>query len=347
MSAPLRSVLMGLGRVGLGYLDDPKLTRFYRYIAHAQVLVEHPEFDWIGAVDPDPQARAAAAARWPELRIEATPASLNSDAPEVVVDAAPPSDRRARLEMFPTARALLVEKPLGASAIAARAYVEAASARRALVQVNLWRRCDALFSRWADGGLRAEIGEIQGGLVVYGGGVRNNGVHCVDFVRMTLGEPLWVQALAARPVSHHAADPDINFVLGFPGGRVVTVMAVDFGRYREIGMDFWGTDGRLQIMNEGLTIRRHARRDNRSTTGADEIDDVGDPLQSCVGTALYDVYSDLADAIRKGRQPRSDLRNAWRSTMLVETIVQSLEIGAQRLPWSERLALIDAGETAT
>ena len=177
--------IAGFGKIAAGYAADPVMARHYRYTTHSQVLLAHPRFDWIAAVDPTPDARAAAA-RLKDVETAATGADLKMgrDA-DILVLATPPGP--ARLELlaaFPKLKAVLVEKPLGRTLDEARAFLDACAARNILVQVALWRRADPAFRALAEGDLAKRIGALQTGHAVYGNGLHNNGVHMVDVIRM-------------------------------------------------------------------------------------------------------------------------------------------------------------------
>lgn len=324
-AAPLKTALVGFGRIAAGYADDPAMARYYRYATHAQVLAAHDAFELVAAVDPEPHSREAARTRWGAAVAAADAAQLGSGAAEVevLVLATPPDARLSALDAFPNVKAVLVEKPLGTTIEDSARFVEACRARGVLVQVNLWRRADERFRALAAGELARLVGTPQGACGIYGNGVLNNGVHMVDFVRMLLGEVEAVQAIGRRSVSRGPLPGDTNpaFALELAGGAVASFLPVDFADYRENGLDVWGSGGRLAIQNEGLTLLHYPRRVNRATTGEHEIAcDEPTVLASTVGEALYHLYTNVAEALRSGAPLVSPADSALRSTLVVEAI---------------------------
>ncbi|MCG8509229.1 MAG: Gfo/Idh/MocA family oxidoreductase, partial [Rhodospirillales bacterium] len=90
------------------------MARHIKYQAHAQVLRDHPDFDWQAVIDPDPQARRAARDDWGIPIAVARPQDLPpSFEPEVAILAVPPAPRSELVRDLPTVKALVVEKPLG------------------------------------------------------------------------------------------------------------------------------------------------------------------------------------------------------------------------------------------
>jgi len=323
-----RTALVGLGRIGATYADDPLTRRHYRYASHAQVLAEHPSFALEAAVDPDPAAVAQAQARWGIAHaVSSLPELVARYDPEVLVLATPPSARIGAIEACPGVKAVLCEKPLGGTLEEARAFLDLCEARGTLVQVNLWRRCDVLSRKLAAGELDAMIGRPQAVRGLYGNGLLNNGTHLIDFCRMLFGDVASVSAHGPMTVPSNVAlagDVDVACTLSFASGVSGVLQPLDFGRYREIELDVWGESGRLEIANEGLSVRFSPRRAHRALGGADEIAvDAPESLASTVGDALLRVYDNLAAALRGDEGLLSSGASAWQSAVVVEAIRRS------------------------
>lgn len=326
----LRTVLVGLGRVGAGYADDPVMARWIPYATHAQVLSDHPAFDWGAVVDLSEEARARAAARWGVPRAAATVDRIAAEyGPEVAVLATPPGPRMAIVEGLPGLRAVVVEKPLGRNVAEAEEFLALCEERSILVQVNLWRRADQQFRGLAGGGLRAEIGEVQAAFALYGNGLMNNGTHLVDFVRMLVGEFEVVQALPGPARSLTGVlegDVDVPFSARLAGGIPASFLPLDFSSYREVGLDVWGKAGRLAVLQEGLSISSYPRVENRSAAGEFEIaSDQPRRLDSTVGDAFYRLYTNLAEAIAEDRELWSPGPTALRSEQVIQAVLESVK----------------------
>lgn len=333
-SAPLPTVLVGLGRVGVGYAEDPVMAKTIRYAAHAQVLAEHPAFDWKAVVDPSKEARDRATARWPVPFTAATAEVLAQQySPEVAVLATPPEARMSSLEALPTVRAVMVEKPLGRTAAEAEEFLALCAERSIVVQVNLWRRGDEQFRALARGGLRAHIGDPQAVFGLYGNGIVNNGTHMVDLVRMLVGEFEAVNALPAlaRPirgatVGAIGGDIDVPFAAQLSGGVSLAFLPLNFQHYREVGVDIWGTSGRMSILHEGLTLLVYLRTENRWASGEREIaSDRAVTQRSTIGHAFYHLYTNLADALNSGSELWSPGEAALRTERIIDAVRLSVE----------------------
>jgi predicted dehydrogenase len=335
VSRRFRTALIGLGRIGSTYAEDPLIAKRYRYASHAQALVDHPAFAWDAAVDPNSAALASAKERWGfKYGAHSMAKLLENYQPEIIVLATPPSAYTPTISECPELKAVLCEKPLGSSFSDAQKFVDLCAARDILVQVNFWRRCDVFYRQLAAGELSAMIGKAQMVNGCYGNGLFNNGSHLVDFCRMLFGEIVEVAALGS-PV-HRAGFPldndfDVACRLGFANGGMAVLQPLDFSHYREIGLDIWGERGRLELLNEGLTNRLSRRATHRALGAANEIVlDAPEALPSTVGAALLQVYDNLAAVLLGEGELLSPAASALHTTQVIEAIETAGKLGSLR-----------------
>lgn len=327
----LRTALIGLGKVGAGYAEDPVMARYYPYATHAQVLTDHPAFSWEAVVDVSDEALAYARARWQLPLMATSVADLHQEGIEVAIIATPPAIRLAVLQQLPDLRAVIVEKPLGQTVEEAQKFLAECERRHILVLVNYWRRADETFQQLANGRLEELIGMPQAILGIYGNGLLNNGSHMVDFVRMLGGEVEDARALGdPEPGGPIPGDMQVAFQLSLSSGVIATLHPVRFAHYRENSLDIWGERGRLSIDQEGLRITYYPVQAHRAMLGEHEVaSDRAQPLISTVGHAFYHLYSNLADALWEGTPLWCDGKTALESERIIGTIVHSAH--AQRL----------------
>jgi len=314
--------------MGSTYADDPLTQRYYSHASHAAVLAEHPAFAWEAAVDPDASALTQAQARWGFKHGATSIGDLVSRYdPEVLVLATPPSANYRAVKSCPNLRAVLCEKPLAHTFAEARALLDLCNERGILLQVNYWRRGDSYYRRLAKGELTALVGkpEIINGF--YGNGFSNNGSHLVDFCRMFFGKIVGIRALG--PVLRRgelplADDFDVACILYFENGAEATLRPLDFKNFREIGLDIWGSTGRLELLNEGLTGLLFRRHPHRALSDSQEVCiDTPDTLPSTVGNALFQIYENLAAALNKQGALVSPGDSAMQTAHVVDTILRS------------------------
>lgn len=286
-----------------GYAEDPAMARHFPYAAHAQVLRDHPCFDWQAVIDLSPEALAAARDVWnvPHVGTEASAMGSTTEKIEVAILATGPDARLGLLDRFPRLRAVIVEKPLGRDLRDAQAFLAECRARGIMVQVNLWRRADEHFRELARGQLTRQLGEVQAATCYYGNGLMNNGTHMIDFARMLFGEVAAVQligpdtGLVEGPLN---GDRNPHFALWMQSGITVDYQPLRFGWYRENGIMIWGEKGRIDILAEGLIIQQFERTAHRAMLGEYEVEiDAPHRIESSAGSALYGMFENLAQAL--------------------------------------------------
>ena len=253
-----RTAVVGFGRIAAGYADDPAQSKWYPFASHAQALAAHPAFDWVAVVDPAEAALSSAATRWGITDVAASVDDLpNPGSIEVLVLATPPDARHGVLDRFPGLRAVIAEKPLGTDLGAAEAFVAECRRRQVLLAVNLPRRYDADLRGWAAGGLQDLVGSPRAVFGTYGNGIRNNGTHLVDLIRMLFGPVASAGVVSGATPFHEgpiAGDLNFPFSLVMTSGVAVMVQPLRFAEYREVSLDLWAERGRLQLVHEGLTV---------------------------------------------------------------------------------------------
>lgn len=328
-----KAALIGFGKIAAGLADDPVHARAYPYATHAQVLRDHPAFDWIAAVDPAAAARDAAQAVWGVSEIAASALALPSaQVIEVAIVATPPGGRLEILDALPNLKAVLVEKPLADSIENATAFLAYCQARRIAVAVCLPRRYDSSLRHLAEGGLSAMVGRPMSAFATYGNGLANNGTHLIDMIRFLLGEVASVQAVAgAESFVEGPIDGDINlpFSCVLSSGLSVMISPLHFSAYREVGLDIWGEAGRLQLLHESLTLISTPRGQSRILSDAAEIHHDAPVMKtSTVGRALYAVYDNLAETLL-GASPRCSGNDALATMRIVEAVRRSADAGGR------------------
>ncbi len=329
----LKTVIVGFGAIARGLAADPLMAQWFPIATHAQAIEASPDFELIGVVDPDASARKAAEIDWRVPAIADIDKAAEKFRPDVLVLAAPPGDRLETLRAFPGVKGVMVEKPLGGGG---SGLVRLAADREIPLQVHFWRRGDPTHLELADGGLRARIGQPQAAFGLYGNGLANNGSHLIDAARMLLGEPISAQALAAPAALPNApikGDVQLPFALAFPDGFVLSVQPLDFTHYREVGLDIWGTGGRIAFRQESLSVEVFPLAPNRGLKGEMEINTgQGDALPVRVGEALPALYANLCAAIRDDKALISDGANALLTEQVLAAVLASANAGGKPEP---------------
>jgi len=323
--------LIGSGRIGARLTEDVIHKSRYPYPTHADVLSTHPSFEFEAVVDTNFEAREFARDKWKLKEAVSSISELTTkETIEVAVLATGGAFRPDLGNYFPNLKVVLVEKPLAADFQLAKAFVERLDDLGIGVVVNFPRRYGSVFRRLAEGELENEIGRPCAVFGVYGNGLKNNGSHLVDLIRTQIGEIESVRALTEWNkclFENNDNDPTIPFYCRTIGDVGVVVNILSFDNYREVGLDVWGTKGRLQMLNETLTFVWSKTIPSNQLSGAREIDFGKSHLEVREqDKSLFDVYERVALLATKSI-PGEDGREGLVTTKAIESIVKSAKNG--------------------
>lgn len=337
MSNIYRVVLVGLGKMGFQYLDDPAISKSIIYSTHFQVIDNHPSFLLHGAIDTSEKTLNLFKERFQCDNISSSIENIKDpNLVDVLVLATPPKKRYDFLNFFPNLKALIVEKPLGENLEESKILMDICTSRNLITQVNFSRRTDQSMIALANGGLIQEIGPVQCGFGVYGNGILNYSTHTIDLVRMLVGEITKVQALDIPnrknfgPIS---SDLNIPFIL-YLENITISIFPIDFYKFREGSLDLWGSKGRLQILQEGLKCHLTKVGLCRSLFNANELNsDKIDIFDTGFGKSMYFLYDEVSEAIsNKNLDTSSPLSSCFHNEYIIDCIRSSYSQGGALIP---------------
>ena len=331
MSAPLRTVLVGLGARG----------RYW-----AQVLQAEPRCDLVAYVDPDPEALSRARTSYGErpafASLEAAMATV--DGVEALVLATPPHGREAQLEIAcERGLAVLVEKPLALDLGEAARFVARAEQAGIALMVGVNFRYLAVttermrlyrdggvgppafarftYERWRDGH-RPGINRYP--LSMVHPMLWEQSVHHFDLLRYVYGrEPETVACRSWNPPwSMYQGDTNVTALITFEGGIVVN--------YHGTWQANWSTpsfEWRSECA-EGVVVQfdqfgdlRYGRRDDPDLTLVEL------PPHETWVTETAALLRAFVGSVRDGRPLECSGRDHLRSLAVVAACIESSRKG--------------------
>ena len=337
MSKLYRVLLVGLGKMGFQYLDDPAISKSIAYSTHFQVIDNHPSFLLHGAIDTSEKTLSLFKERFKCDNLSSSIENIKEpDLVDVLVLATPPKNRYDFLNFFPNLKALIVEKPLGENLQESKILMDICTSRNLITQVNFCRRTDQSMKALAEGGLFQEIGSLQCGFGVYGNGILNYSIHTIDLVRMLIGEITKVQALTIPNIVNSGpigSDLNIPFIL-YLEDIAISIFPINFCKYREGSLDLWGSKGRLQILQEGLKYHLTKVELCRSLFNFNELNsDKIDIFDTGFGKSMYYLYDEVSESIaNKNIETSSPLVSCFYNEYIVDCIRSSYSKGGALIP---------------
>jgi predicted dehydrogenase len=335
----LRAAVIGCGAIGAGGRGEPPPHADVGVYTHAGAYAACPDTELVAVADVDSARAREAANGWGAADAYSAAGELLAAArPELVSLCTPDPTHAALLEEIvttPGVRGVLAEKPLADDAAKAAALTRLARDRGVVLAVNYSRRFAPAIVAVANAIRAGEMGELQHIHGSYGKGLRHNGTHWFDLLRMLAGEP--IAARGWDRLQEGGADPSFDAELLLPAGAGARLAALDAREFTAFEFELTGTAGRVRLANSGHRIERWAVGPDERYPGyrglvAAETDD------GVLRDVTLHAVSDLARCVHGGGEPACSGRDATSALVIAEAIAASaasegriMTIGSLRL----------------
>ena len=322
-----KTVIIGFGQIAQGVLSDKKMSDFYKYQCHAQVLKKHPNIDWLAVIDPDTNKLKIARKVWKIKNtfrdISELPRNIK---PEIAILATKPNHRLDIIKSLPTLKGVIIEKPLSENVQDRKKLIKYCQEKNIKTNVNFTRRFDTEMLKIKDK-IVNKLGEVQYGCILYGNGIKNNGVHFIDLIRMLFGKIKSVHALGkVIKNKNFPIDNDYNMqvVLELKNKKSILMCPINFNFYREQYVDIWCDKGRIEIFQEGIFYKLSHLNHHRAIDNENEISlDRSQSYLTKIGVSFYKIYDDLINSIINDIKTFSPLENAASNEEIIDKILLS------------------------
>jgi predicted dehydrogenase len=321
----IRSLIVGLGRISVGY--DVGMPPERHVYTHARALTQHPAFDLLGGVDPDAASRARFEGEYGRPAFIDVGDALRVVSPDFVVIAVPtPLHTPVLREVLERARpaAVLCEKPLSYGADEARAMVQLCRDRAVRLFVNYMRRSDPgvveVRRRLASGEITAPIKAVAW----YSKGLLHNGSHIINLLTCWLGD--LIDGSVIDPGRWwDGRDPEPDLRLRFERGAAVMLAAREehFSHYT---IELVAGNGRLRYDAGGEQIAWQAAVPDRNADGYTVLAADVEAIPPGMDRYQWHVADALASALAGGEANLCDGEAALRT---LEDLQRVLSVGAR------------------
>jgi len=300
----LRAGLIGCGRIGSEFDDDPKRKMIS---THAGAYSAVDETKLVAACDLDEKKLKKCGKKWGIV-------SLYGDYEEML--------KRERLDIVSICtwssthleiikkavdsriRAIFCEKPIANKLKDADEIIQLCRQKNVILQVNHSRRFDELhqdIKAFIDGG---RLGRIQQVSFHYTAGIANTGSHMFDLLRFVFGEVEWVQGIYSRNKSSNSEDPNIDGNLRFKSGIFCTVQACDVQSFLLFEMDCIGAKGRLKITHNGFDLEFYKVGESRIYSGYKELFKTPSPIIPDISKEfMINAVKHLSKCVEETKKP--------------------------------------------
>jgi predicted dehydrogenase len=299
----LRAAVIGCGKIGSEFADDPRIEGVY---THAAAYRAADGVELVAVCDTDPAKADRCARRW-NLTDAFTDVGglLDRVRPDIVSICTPDASHAPVLDQVlacRSVRGVLAEKPLAQNVSEAERLVRVARDRGIVLAVNYVRRYSPGHV-WLEQAIGSgELGVIQKVLGLYTKGVLHNGTHWFDLARWLVGEISAVQAFAGAD-ARDGEDPTLDVRLEFEGGAAGALQGCSAESFTVFEMDVVGTRGRARLVDSGHRIQMYGVGDSPHYSGYRSLLPAAEH-DGGLREALPLAVRDLVECVARQQRPR-------------------------------------------
>ncbi len=266
------AAVIGCGRIGL--LSEKDVRRA-KPATHCGGFTMHPRIRLAAVADTDPAKQEEARQMLPGVEVFSSAEEMLENVHPDIVSIATPHAKHYDGVLLAAERGvplIMCEKPIAETTEEAERMINAARNAGSILLVNHMRRFDPVLQDVARMIKDKEIGEMQVARCVYVNGLFNTGSHLIDFLRLCLGEVIWVSAYPS-PKIHSDTDMLVDAIINFENDVMVSMQALDSKHYAVFEIDFFGTKNVLSVKGLGQTVEMKNLRDSNQYVSYKEPDE--------------------------------------------------------------------------
>lgn len=288
------ALIVGLGQIGMGF--DLALSPDKYILTHARAYQQHPEFQLLAGVDPDPVRRQLFENHYGSPAYPDIHTAVTEHRPDVVSLATPTQKHYEGMRSIMQAgspAAILCEKPLAYVIEDAREMQKVCTARNCRLYVNYMRRSD---SGVMEIKRRMQCGQIAlpvKGVAWYSKGLFNNGSHFFNLLQYWLGEVQNFKIIESGRL-WDGIDPEPDLRVTFAGGTI-QFLAAQEENFSHYTVELIAQNGRLRYEQGGVRIAWQATVKDNACEGYIVLD----PIEEIIPTSLDRIQWHVVDQLAK------------------------------------------------
>ncbi len=320
----INSCIFGFGSVAAQNIYDPVMFKSYRYSSHLQAVKKKKEMNVSLIIEKTKKSRLKAKKMVPDACVTQSVYLEKKRASEIefLIITTPPNERLGIIENFPNVHYLIVEKPLGLDLKKSLRFSKEIKQRKIFCLVNYWRRYVKQFLHLKNGELKKILGNIKSIIIFYGNGIRNNGIHMIDFIRFLFGDISKIKYNHSDVCKESPIKNDFNIDFsGFVADIPFKCIPLDFKYFRENGFKFIGEKGVLSIVNDSRTMFYNKVRKNRGISNYMEVDYSKNYYVNVdYDLAMLNMYREIL----KMKTNSSSIENAIINERIIQSLIEKI-----------------------
>lgn len=330
LDEPLRAAVIGCGRIGCGFDDDP---RRHHVSTHAGAYAEAQGVVLAALCDLDRDKVSKYAAKYGVKGYTDPSEMLEAEKPDLLSVCTREDSHleMVRLGVEQGVKLILCEKPIADSLEAAAEMIALCRQHGVLLSINHQRRFDVMHQEAAAFIRGGGLGRIQQVRCTYGAGIRNTGTHLIDGLRLLVGEAVAVRAEMGLNPSGNPHDPNLDGYVELEGGVRAWLQSCDVKHYYLFETEILGTRGRLCLTSSGLDLKYEEVASSKLFPEYGELRQADPPFPVGDHRLMPQVMAHLVGCLREGREPVSTGEDGLRALEVILALLESARRGGERM----------------
>jgi len=314
-----RATVIGCGRIGCSFDDDPKR----KYVStHAGAYSKNDEISLVALVDKDENKLKKYKKKFhvPSVYIDHNK-MLTKEKPDIVSICTWDNThyKITKDAVKVGVKAIFCEKPMASNLHDAREMISLCKKKNVVLMIDHQRRfCKfhQTVKSFIDGN---NLGDIQQVSFYYTAGIANSGSHVFDLLRFFFGDVDWCFAVESKNVSPNKKDPNFDGVLKFKNGIFCTVQACDVKKFLVFDLDIIGSKGRLKLLHSGFDYEYYTVKDSHVFSGQKELyKSEKSPIdRNIIREPMVDGVRHLVECLKNNKKPISNGEDGLKSLELI------------------------------
>lgn len=327
-----KAAVIGCGRIGCGFDDDPKRKVVFTH-AGAYSRVAKTKLQALVDIDKDKLNKYGKKFNVANLYADYRE-MLEVEKPDIVSICTLSDSHLEIAEQCVRARvkAIFCEKPIASNIDDAKKLVAICQDKDVILQINHRRRfCE--FHQGVKGFLdQGNLGKIQQVSFYYMAGIANTGSHMFDLLSFFFGDVDYVQAFYSNNESLNKNDPNLDGIVKFKSGLLCTVQATNVGDFLLFETDIIGSKGRLKLTRTGLDFEYYEVGDSAIYSEYKELYPAQFPLDiKITGELMINSVNHLVVCLDNTKQSVSSGEDGLKSLELINAFTESAQGNGKRV----------------
>jgi len=304
-----KAAVIGCGRIGCGFDDDPKRKNIATHAKAYQIL---PNTELVALCDIDEKKLEEYGKKFNVNTYLDYKELFSTEKIDILSICTlnfthlPIIEEGLRRKEQMGLKAIFCEKPIADSLGNAQKIIDLCEKNKVLLIIDHQRRFDPFHNNVRDYIRSGKLGKIQQATFYYSAGISNTGTHVFDLLRFFLGEVDWVSAFKSEIISPNESDPNLDGFVKFKNGGICSLQACSVKDYMLFELDILGTKGRIKILNSGFRCEYYSIKESEYYSGYLDLQQDNIPFQfDTPRDYMINAIKHIVSCINEGKQPLS------------------------------------------